>query len=397
MIAAGLPRSYWIVWCSTLVNHLCTFLIFLLPLYLTDARHLSLSLVGAVVACASGANSLGLLTGGFCADRWGRTRTIQVANTVAATSVFALVFVSQWQAVAALVTQASYANGAARPALFALIGDLVEAGDRVRAYSLLSWATNIGLAGAAAGAGLLTAKGYTPAFALEAVATLMSGLLIFRGVKDSGPSEAAPGRNAKAEDVRLLHDTVFLVFTLCGFLLALVLTQKTFALPLAIRADHLPAHVYGNLLAGSLLYVAVLQPLLIKLVTRLDKNKALAVGAALVGLGFGSLGLADSIPVYVLAMLLWSTGEVVGTCCASATLLELSPAQARGTYQGAAMFTFSAAGFAGPLVTGLLMHDSSSSMVWTACLALSGMSGLLHFLSGPRRNAQASLRSAVDS
>ncbi|WEH12238.1 MFS transporter [Streptomyces sp. VNUA24] len=394
-VFSGLPREYWLIWLSTLVNQLGAFLVILLSLYLAAERQLSASTVGLIVGCASGANSIGILAGGLCADRWGRKSTLVTAYLVTALSVLGVAFVSYWPVIAVLVVLASYWNGTARAPLFTIVGELVEPNDRVRAYSLLSWATNIGLAGASVAGGMLATVDFRLTFSVDALTTALAGLLILVFVKDRQPLSTGE-RKRGGSTVRILGDRVLLVFALCGFLIALILSQKTFSLPLAIRADDISLHVYGTLMAANFMVIVLFQPLLIKAMGGLRKHVAMALGAVLVGIGFGCVALADAPYVYVIAAGIWSVGEIIGTSCAPAALLELSPPDQRARYQGVAMFAFSSAVFAGPVMGGLLLGDASSSALWIACLVIGLVAAATHLASGPARQSRALALSGGD-
>lgn len=69
---AGLPREFWWLWTSTLVNRLGAFVATFMTLYLTLERGYSASFVGLVVALHGLGGVVSSLVAGVLTDRLGR-------------------------------------------------------------------------------------------------------------------------------------------------------------------------------------------------------------------------------------------------------------------------------------------------------------------------------------
>ena len=71
--AGGLPRPFWYLWTSTLINRLGSFVADL-PGHLPDpgARLLARRYAGLVIGLWGAGGAVGTLVGGVLADRWGR-------------------------------------------------------------------------------------------------------------------------------------------------------------------------------------------------------------------------------------------------------------------------------------------------------------------------------------
>lgn len=72
---SGLPRQFWWLWTSTLINRLGGFVLTFMALYLTTERHFSASYAGLVAALIGLGGMIASLLGGVLADRIGRRPT----------------------------------------------------------------------------------------------------------------------------------------------------------------------------------------------------------------------------------------------------------------------------------------------------------------------------------
>jgi MFS family permease len=96
----------------------------------------------------------------------------------------------------------------------------------------------------------------------------------------------------------------------------------------------------------------------------------LIVAALLSGWGFGLTALADSVPLYIATVCLWTVGEILNSPTSMAVVATLSPSHARARYQGMHTFAWSAATFTGPLLGGLIIDHFGDDTLWAACAVL---------------------------
>src|ERR1044072_1697420 len=90
---SGLPREFWWLWTSTLVNRLGAFVATFMALYLTLDRGYSASCAGLPASPRGLGGVISSLGGGVMADRLGRRPTLLVAQASTAVSVALLGFV----------------------------------------------------------------------------------------------------------------------------------------------------------------------------------------------------------------------------------------------------------------------------------------------------------------
>src|SRR5262249_3814886 len=136
-LGAGLPRAYWYVWAGTLVNRMGGFVAPFLSLYLTQERGLTVGTVGQVVACFGAGAVLAAPVGGALADRFGRRRTMLLALCGSSSVMLALGAVRSVPHIVLCAFLLGFLTDLYRPAVQAMIADIVPPEHRLRAFSLL--------------------------------------------------------------------------------------------------------------------------------------------------------------------------------------------------------------------------------------------------------------------
>ena len=79
---SGLPRTFWWLWTSTLVNRLGGFVVTFLALYLTRDQGYSATYAGLVASLYGLGGALGAVVGGVLTDRVGRRSTTSFRHSV---------------------------------------------------------------------------------------------------------------------------------------------------------------------------------------------------------------------------------------------------------------------------------------------------------------------------
>jgi MFS family permease len=145
----------WVLWAGTLINRLGMFVEPFLALYLSSARHLSLTLVGAVLASYGAGSVFSQLIGGATADRIGRRATLTAGMGANAAALLGLGYARGLGSLVAAAIAVGLTVDLYRPASLALVADLVPAAERTRAFGLLFWGhlRAVRAAGLAGGAG----------------------------------------------------------------------------------------------------------------------------------------------------------------------------------------------------------------------------------------------------
>lgn len=375
----GLPRTYWVLWLGMLVNRLGGGVFPFLAIYLTTARGLSPATAGMVFGLFAGGGMVAGPVGGLIADRVGRKATMLASTVLSATVMLALGFARGLWALALLAALLGFVNDLYRPALQAAVADLVAPADRRRAYGMLYWATNLGFAGAATLAGRLAAWNFTWLFVIDAATTLAFGAMVLAAVRETRPArDLAQEPHFVRELAVPFLDRSFQVFALIQLAVLIVFLQFTVAFPLDMNAHGLNPKMVGNIIALNGIVIITLQPLALRLTLRTSHHHLLSVGAAFVGLGFGLAALAGGAPVYALALVTFTLGEIGFSTAAPALVANLASPAHRGGYMGAHQLIWGLAGVIAPVIGPLVLQRFGAPTLWLGCAAVGLAAAGLH-------------------
>jgi MFS family permease len=394
--AGGLPATYWYLWTGLLINRVGAFAMLFLSLYLTGSRGASEGLAGLVVGAFGAGGAVGVLLGGVLADSWGRRATLVWSHLAAALGMVVLAFTSNLALIAVLAALIGVMNSMPGPAFVAAIIDVVPEERRSRAFNLQFWAFNLGMAAASFLAGLLAEASYLALFLLDASATLITTVLIAWKVPET--LRRAAGRRTAATRaaagtaltkrpsglVTALTDRTFMVFVALTFVTAVLSTQISTIMPLAMRADGLSPSSYGVVVALGGALIVFGQLFVPRLIDGHRKHLVLAVSTGLVGLGFGALAFADQLPAYLTAAVIWTVGSMLAAPPNAEINAELAPALLRARYQSVFYLTFPLAAFVAPALGGVSLQYLGD-WHWIIAGGLGLAAALGHLLAGPPR------------
>ncbi|GGT55148.1 MDR family MFS transporter [Streptomyces purpureus] len=378
---SGLPPAFWWLWTSTLVNRLGGFVATFMALYLTLEQGHSASYAGLVAALHGLGGVISSLGGGVMADRLGRRPTLLIAQLSTAVSVAVLGLMHHPAAIAAMAFVVGAASNASRPAVQAMMADIVPPEDRVRAFSLNYWAINLGFAVSSAGAGFIAEYSYLAGFLGEAALTLVCAIVVFLKIPESRPDGTAGPLSARKPDEEIglrdvLRDGRFMGVVGLSFLIALIFQQGYVGLPVAMGADGFSSSDYGIAIAVNGVLIVALQIPVTRFIQYRDPRKLLIVSAVVAGYGFGLTAFADSIAVYALTVCVWTLAEIVNSPVQSGLVVLLSPVHGRGRYQGVSTMSWAVAALVAPLMSGWVIDRYGAEWLWGACAVIGMVAGL---------------------
>jgi MFS family permease len=391
-----LPGQFWVLWTATLVNRAGGFVVIFLTIYLTGQRHFSAAAAGLVVGLYGVGGAIGVPVGGHLADRWGRRPTALLSLFSASGVMLALGLArgpAQIMAAAALL---GVAAEAARPALGAMIADIVPAADRMRAFSTYYWAINLGFAVSAAAAGFAAKAGYFTLFAADAATTAAAGLLLLWRTRETRPTGLPKESEGAGGLATVLRDRVFLGFVACNLLIALVMLQHMSMLPLAMVADGLSSETFGVVIALNGVLIVAGQMLVSRVLATRRPAYVMPVSAVVIGIGFGLTAFAHTPVLYAATVLVWTVGEMLNAPSNAALLAGLSPVSMRGRYQGVFGLSWQAASFLAPTLGGLVRGVGNTEL-WLGCLGLGLAAAVWSLIAAPARERRVAVPTPVEA
>ncbi|MBN1207029.1 MAG: MFS transporter [Myxococcaceae bacterium] len=373
LTVGGLPTVFWILWTGTLVNRLGTFVVPFMALYLTSARGFTMAQAGLVGSLYGAGSVLSGPLGGTLADRLGRRVALSLGLWLGAAAMLFLGFSQEpmWIRVAAFTL--GLLGDMYRPVVSAAISDVVPPEDRTRAFGLLYWVVNVGFAIALPLGGLVARGGFLTLFVLDALTTFLYGCFVWFKVPET-LTRRSSSRSLLPSPAPFL-DRTFLAFWLPTFLVAFVFLQHHVALALDLRSRGMGTAEFGAVMFVNGALIVLAQPFIARMVAPWRRSSVLALAAVLAGLGFGLHALSFTVPLAMLAVGVWTLGEILGATVSFAVVADLAPPELRGSYQGAFSMAWGLAFCLAPAVGGWVLGHHGSSVLWGGCLLLGLLAG----------------------
>ncbi|MEU8961630.1 MFS transporter [Streptomyces sp. NPDC048491] len=375
---SGLPREFWWLWTSTLINRLGAFVATFMALYLTLDRGYSASYAGLVASLHGLGGVVSSIGGGIMTDRLGRRPTLVIAQTATAFSVALLGFMTDPVAIAGVAFLVGMASNASRPAVQAMMADIVRPEDRVRAFSLNYWAINLGFAVSSMAAGFIAQYSYLAGFLGEAALTLVCAIVVFLKLPESRPQRTAEEKVAEPQVGigTVLRDGRFMGVVGLSFLISLIFQQGYVGLPVAMGTDGFSSADFGLAIAVNGILIVAVQIPVTRYIQHRDPRRLLVVSALLAGYGFGLTAFAGSVAVYALTICVWTLAEIVNAPTQTGLVVRLSPTHGRGRYQGVYTMSWSVAALVAPLMSGYVIDHFGAEWLWGTCAVLGTVTAL---------------------
>jgi MFS family permease len=377
---SAMPSSAWVLFAGTFVNRLGTFVLPFITLYLTG-NGFSAPQAGLAIAAYGLGGLLSQIVGGLLADRIGRRNTIALSMLSTGALTLAL-----WQAeTLALIYPLMFGIGCMselhRPAAGALIADLLPSEQRVTAFTLYRLAVNVGWAGGLALGGFLAERSFDLVFVGDAATSIAFGLISLVALPHGTRTARHEEAHLPTARSSILADRGFLLFLGAVLITGAVYSQNVSTMPLHIRDAGYSASTYGLLQSLNGVIVALAELPVIAWTQRYPRLRMVALGELLIGLAFATLLFADTLPLLVAMVVIWTIGEMVESPMASAIAADRAPAHARGRYQSAFGSMFGIAWIFGPML-GTITFAANPTVLWAACGVLGIVAATLSLAAG---------------
>jgi MFS family permease len=352
---------------GTFINRFGSFVLAFLVFYLTS-RGYSAAAAGLALSAYGLGSMAAALAGGQLADTIGRRNSIIVSMFSSATTMLALSQATGIRSIVLLTALAGFTAELYRPASYALVADLTPKGRRITGFAMYRLAVNAGVAAGPAVAGFLAQRSFLWLFIGDALTSIIYGCAAYfalpRERRERRESVAAVGALPRmASDPRLVR---MLFATLA---LAFVIYQAYATFPLHLSRSGYTPIIYGSLMSLNGALIIAIELWVTTLTRRLPALIAIAIGIFLNGIGFGAIGLAGSVGMLALTVVIWTFGETVFSPVGAAYIADIAPVDLRARYQAAWAFTFSLGLMLAP-IGGTLLYSISPGALWFTCFGL---------------------------
>lgn len=393
-----LARAVWIAIAGRVLLQLGTgFVLFYASIYFVNEVGISATAVGAAIGSGQIAGIAGRILGGVGADspRWGRRRVLLASAFVSALADVALFWATNLPLLVVGNWLMGFGVGLYWPAMEAMVADLTTVADRREAYAFTRLADSVGLGlGVILGGMVIGSTGnYRGLFVADGISFIVFAAVIYALIPETR-SAAHGSTNAIAGWRQALGDRRLLLFVLVNVLFTMYIAQLQTTMPLyfknAIQTPIAPGTTdpvaglsevqIGALFTGHIVFAAIAQLPMVRVLRRLGHTHALMVAAALFGLGFvGMWGAGIAVPTVVwgaIALIILALGMVSYTPSASALVIELAPETQRGIYASINSLCWAVGYAIGPPLGGMAL-DASPAMARQFWLWLALSTGVI--------------------
>lgn len=376
------PQPFWVLTTGVFVDRLGTNLIIpFLAIYVAQRFGGQLTQVGVIYTLYAMGGLAGNLLAGALADRFGRRFTLLVGMICAATARVGMGLATDFTGLYVAAAFAGFFGNVDWPAHLAMLADLLGPEKRADGYGIQRVVINLTYALSPLAGGLLAPlTGYLLLFVLDAVTSYFVALVVYSKLPETRPARrrGAPAENfaqTLAGYKRVLQDRTFTIFLLISILTVIVFMQMNTTLSVfLVKFRQMPESFYGALVMLNAVMVVLLQIPITRWVAKRSLLWRMIGGTALYLVGFGSYGLAPSVPLFVIAMALITGGEMLVMPTSQAVTAQLAPEDMRARYAAAERFNWIIAQSVGPVAATAIMDRFDPRWVWYGCSILCAIS-----------------------
>ncbi len=389
-IVARFPRPVRLLLAGTLVNKLGTFVVPYLTLVLLRDLHMAEREAGYLIFAYGAGSLVSILVGGVLTDRLGRRRTLLLSLIGSGVLALVMGLLPSPRLFVPLLVAFGFIADLYRPAASAMIGDLLPSSQRASGFAGLRMVVNLGWAAGTALGGVLADRDWRLLFLGDGATTLAYGVLVYFTIPETRPAPALPvAAVAAAPAAARVHgrrgaspfgDFVFLESVSITFLFTLIFCSNLVVLPLTVtQSAGYPAIVFGALAAVNGGMITLFELSLVERLKRFRRLRLAALGYALVGLGFGMIGLVMHWGFFLLAVVIFTIGEILSAPQQMAFIADWAPPESRGRYLSLYQATWSIAFAVNPMLT-LPLHAALGDRAFWGLAPLVALPGVVALL-----------------
>ncbi|WP_419023143.1 MFS transporter [Emergencia sp.] len=386
----GLPKQIYILSISRAVISMGMMFVYpFLSLLLTSRLGYTEIEASYIVVVASIASTLGTLVGGKLSDEIGRKKVYIAATFVVIITMAVAGFFASTHLVIFFIIITYFVASAILPTVSAMIFDWANESNKTECFSLMYLSGNIGSALGPVIAGMLFYSHMPWIFFSMSLIFLITFILVLCSVQDVYiPHKKTKHLEKVKQDSQLsivLRNPVLLVFTICLAVLTLCYINLDFMLPLQLRdlfglnAGSKYSSLVWTINGGV---VVVCTPIIVSFTKKKHPLFNIGFACLLYAAGFSLYGFSSSILIYMMAVVIWTSGEILISTCAGIYIADQSPETHKGRSMSLYEFSRGLGRLTGPVFTGWLLQSHTYTQTWfmiaAICLAVDAVIWFLY-------------------
>jgi len=365
------PRTYWVVAGTHFIDVIGnTLLMPFFALYVTQKFGVGMTQAGIILATNSVAGMIGSTIGGAMADRFGRRGIILFGLVVSALSGLTLGFVNKFYMFYSLSVFVGLMGSAAHPAHQAMIADILPAEKRAEGFGMMRVISNFAwIIGPTIG-GFLASYNFLYLFLSDAIISVVTAILVFRLLPETKPQPKEKTRHETLLQTLggyrvALADRPYLAFIFASILMILVYQQMYSSLSVYLRVvHHVDPQFYGLIMSSSAVTVVFFQFGVTKIIKKYPPFLMMATATFFYMIGFTMYGFVATIPLFIVAMVIITIGEMIGMPTSNVLAASFAPEEMRARYMAVFGLTWTVPSMIGPWAAGLVFDNYNPNYVW---------------------------------
>ena len=374
------PKTFWTLIGALFIDRVGGALIFpFLSLYITAKFNVGMTEVGTLFAIISVSSFFGSMLGGALTDRFGRRKLMIFGLIASATSTLVLGLANDIRIIFFGAILVGMLSDVGHPATQAMMADILPERQRLEGFGVLRVVANLAVTIGPAIGGIVAAKSFLWLFIIDATASTITALIVFLVLPETKPQQSEGHKQDSVFETFkgykvAFKDMVFMAFLLVTALSTLVYMQMNTTLSVFLRDNHgISTQNFGYIISLNAGMVVLLQFWITRKISKYQPMILMTVGTLFYAVGFAMYGFVGTYPLFLLAMVVITIGEMIVSPTSSALVASLAPEEMRGRYMAVMGFSWIIPSAIGPLAAGLIMDNLNPNWVWYAC----GILGLL--------------------
>ncbi|HQM54257.1 MAG TPA: MFS transporter [Anaerolineaceae bacterium] len=402
-IAQEFPRKFWSVVGVSFIDRVGGTMLFpFFALYITQKFHVGMTQAGVVLGLFSVFGLVGQMIGGALTDKFGRRKLIIFGLVFSAISTLAFGFINTFSALIPLAIGVGLLSDIAGPAHAAMIADILPEKQRQEGFGILRVVGNLAWIFGPTIGGFVAGKSFLALFIIDAVISSLVALLFYLLIPETKPQNQ-PGEKPESLLVtfkgyfQVLRHGAFIAFMAAGMLMGLFYQQMYHSLSVYLRDNHgIDPKGYGFLLTASAIVVILFQFSMTRWIKKKPAFKMMALGTLFYMLGFSMFGFVGQYWLFVLAIMIITTGEMIVVPTSQALAVNFATEDMRGRYMGVFGITWMLPATIGPGAAGLILDHFNPNLLWYIGGALCAISALAYYGLHLKIGAQERFQPAQD-
>ena len=402
-IAQEFPRKFWSVVGVSFIDRVGGTMLFpFFALYITQKFHVGMTQAGVVLGLFSVFGLVGQMIGGALTDKFGRRKLIIFGLVFSAISTLTFGFINTFSALIPLAIGVGLLSDIAGPAHAAMIADILPENQRQEGFGILRVVGNLAWIFGPTIGGFVAGKSFLALFIIDAVISSLVALLFYLLIPETKPQNQ-PGEKPESLLVtfkgyfQVLRHGAFIAFMAAGMLMGLVYQQMYNSLSVYLRDNHgIDPKGYGFLLTASAIVVILFQFSMTRWIKKKPAFKMMALGTLFYMLGFSMFGFVGQYWLFVLAIMIITTGEMIVVPTSQALAVNFATEDMRGRYMGVFGITWMLPATIGPGAAGLILDHFNPNLLWYIGGALCAISALAYYGLHLKIGAQERFQPAQD-